>query len=123
MSRVALASLACLGVFAAGCTKIPPEPLHIDRGKLTVYNQTPDDWTDVEIWLNRYFRVAVPSIAARSRFEVPLNAFVSGYAQRFDQRHTLIGSLRLAAKQPDGRPVELELRPAPSGLAVLGGKK
>jgi len=89
---------------------------------LTVDNRTSSDWQDVEIWINQYFRVAVPKIAAKSRFQVPLNAFVSGYAQRFDIRHAVIKDLRLAAKHPDGTPVALK-KDMRSGLAALGRKE
>lgn len=89
---------------------------------LTVDNRTSHDWKDVEIWINHYFRVAVPVIAAKSRFQVPLNAFVSGYAQRFDVRHAVIKDLRLTATQPDGTPVTIK-RDTRMGLEALGGKK
>lgn len=90
---------------------------------LTVNNQSANDWNNVEIWINRYFRVTVPKIAARSRFQVPLNAFVSGYAQRFDIKHILIKDLRLTAKQADGTPVDLKMDDRSTLSAALGGKK
>jgi hypothetical protein len=116
-----LSALTLVIVLAAGCVDIPADPLQLDGGILTVDNRTSEDWNDVEIWINRYFRVTVPKIAAGSRFQVPLNAFVSGYAQRFDHHRALIKDLRLTAKQPDGKPVLLE-KDFRSGLAALGGK-
>ena len=89
---------------------------------LTVDNRTSADWKDVEIWINRYYRVTVPTIAAESRFQVPLNAFVSGYAQRFDIRHAVIKDLRLTAKERDGTPITIT-RDSRVGLEALGGKK
>lgn len=101
---------------------IPPDPLQLDGGILTVDNRTSKDWTDVEIWINQYFRVAVPRIAAGSRFQVPLNAFVSGYSQRFDHHHAIIRDLRLTAKEPEGKPVTIK-KDFRSGLAALGSKQ
>lgn len=116
-----LSALTLVIVLAAGCVDIPADPLQLDSGILTVDNRTPEDWNDVEIWINQYFRVTVPKIAAGARFQAPLNAFVSGYAQRFDHHHALIKDLRLTAKQPDGKPVLLK-KDFRSGLAALGGK-
>ena len=120
--RALLPALALLAMAAGGCVDIPPDPLQLDRGILTVDNRSSEDWNDVEIWINQYYRVAVPKIAAGSRFQVPLDAFVSGYAQRFDVRHAVIKDLRLTAKQPDGKPVNIK-RDTRMGLEVLGDKK
>jgi hypothetical protein len=121
MSRALLAALAFTMVAIAGCVDIPPDPLQLDRGMLTVDNQTASDWNNVEIWINRYYRVTVPTIAAHARFQVPLDAFVSGYAQRFDIHKAVIKDLQLTAKQPDGTPVSIK-RDSTTGLAALGSK-
>jgi hypothetical protein len=121
MRRVFLAGLAVAIAALAGCVDIPPDPLQLDRGLLTVDNHTASDWNNVEIWINRYYRVAVPTIAARSRFQVPLDSFVSGYSQRFDIHHAVIKDLQLTAKEPDGTPVLIK-RESSTGLAALGSK-
>src|SRR5436309_2895659 len=120
--RRGLFALALMLVACASCVDIPPDPLQLDRGMLTVNNHTGEDWKDVEIWINQYFRVTAPTIAARSRFQVPLDSFVSGYSQRFDIHKSVINDLRLTAKQPDGTPVLIRKHSSP-GLAVLGGKQ
>ena len=122
MRRALLPVLGLLGIVAIACVNVPPDPLQLDRGMLTVDNRTRDDWKDVEIWINQYFRVTVPTIAAGSRFQVPLNAFVSGYAQRFDAARLGIKDLRLTAKQPDGKPVTLK-KDFGQGPGALGGKQ
>ena len=121
MRRVLLVGLAMAIAALAGCVDIPPDPLQLDRNLLTVDNHTSSDWNNVEIWINRYYRVAVPRIAARSRFQVPLDAFVSGYSQRFDIHHAVIKDLQLTAKEPDGTPVLIK-RESSTGLAALGSK-
>ena len=75
MRRALCLVLALVITASIGCVDIPPDPLQLDGGMLTVDNRTSSDWQDVEIWINQYFRVAVPKIAAKSRFQVPLNAF------------------------------------------------
>jgi hypothetical protein len=116
---------AVLAVAAGACRAEPtPEPLKLDGNMLTVDNRSTQDWTSVEIWLNRNHSVRVPAIAAGSRLQVPLDAFVAGFGQRFDYKRTQITDLRLKAKLPDGSPIELEHKFTEGGLAgALGGKR
>jgi hypothetical protein len=96
----------------------------LDGNVLTVDNRTARDWTNVEIWLNRSFRMTTSSIRAGSRFQVPLDGFVSGYFQRFDVHSMPVRDLTLTAKLPDGTPVELKKQFEEGGLAgALGGKR
>jgi len=124
MLRAFLAA-ALTAAIAAGCSKAPIDPLELDRGILTVSNTTPETWTNVEIWVNQQFRVTVPSIAAQSRFQVPLNSFVEGFGRRFEFSRMQIRDLRLIAKTSGGRPVELQKEFQKSGLGgiQLGGKQ
>lgn len=124
MLRALLRGLALLGIVAvAGCSRPLAEPLQLDRGMLTVDNQSASDWTNVEIWVNQYFRATAPSIAARGRFQVPLNAFVSGYGQRFDFPRMPVRDIRLSAKTVRGEAVDLKMKFEKGGLAgALGGK-
>ncbi len=120
------AAVVVLGacVLAAGCSKVSPEVLQLDRNILTVDNRTSNDWTNVEIWLNTYYRVTVRSIPALSRFQAPLDTFVAGFGQRFDYRRTQINDLRLNATLPDGKPIAIKKEFESRGLAdALGGRK
>ena len=117
-------AVALLSVAAARCSNPPPEPLQLERNKLTVLNTSKDEWTNVEIWLNRYFQAKVPSIAAGGRLDAPLDRFISGYGQPFDYHRIQVTELTLTAKRPDGTPVELKMKFQKPGLAgALGGKE
>jgi len=122
MRRALIPALALLVFATIRCSEIPPDPLQLNRSMLTVDNRTKDDWTGVEIWLNQYFRITVPKIAAGSRFQAPLSTFVSGYAQRFDASRLPVRDVRLTAKRPDGTTVELRRGAEKGGLAALGEK-
>jgi hypothetical protein len=120
--RCAMAA-ALVSVATAGCSRPAPEPMQLEGNILTVDNRTSRDWTNVEIWLNRSFRVTTPSIRAGGRFQVPLDAFVSGYLQRFNVHRMPINDLTLTATLPDGTPLELKKQFQAGGLAgALGGK-
>ena len=90
---------------ASACSSPPTEVLKLDHGKLTVNNQTNEEWRNVEIWVNNYYRAVTPSIAARGLFQVQLDSFISGYGQRFDYRRAQVKDLRNgvqeAVKLPD----------------------
>ena len=113
---------------ATGCSSKPAaDPLQLDGNMLTVDNRTSREWTNVEIWLNTYYRITTPSIPAGSRFQAPLDVFVAGFGQRFDFRRAQVKDLRLNAKLPDGQPLELKKQFEVGGLAGalgrIGGKK
>jgi hypothetical protein len=114
-----------LAVAFAGCRERPPiEPLKLDGNLLTVDNRSSSDWSNVEIWLNRNHSVRTASIPAGGRLQVPLDAFVAGFGQRFDYRRTQITDLRLKATLPDGTPLELTKAFEVGGLeGAFGGKR
>ncbi len=116
-------AIAWMSVSVACHSGPPPDPLALDGGILTVDNRTSNEWTNVEIWLNTYYRITASSIPAGGRLQAPLDVFVAGYGQRFDWHRTQIRDLRLTAKLPGGKPLELTKQFQASGLAgVLGGK-
>jgi hypothetical protein len=120
MLRRALIAFALIA--SAACSQHAPDPLQLDRNLLTVDNRSSSEWKDVEIWLNRYFRVTVKSIPAKSRFQAPLDTFVAGFGQRFNFHSMQVKDLRLTAKLPDGTPIELKKQFEAGGLAgVLRG--
>jgi hypothetical protein len=122
--RLSGCGIVMLALAAAGCNKPPVDPLALERNMLTVTNQTSTDWSNVEIWLNTYYRVTASSIPAGGRFQVPLDTFVAGFGQRFDFRRAQITDLRLTAKRPDGSPYELKKQFQKGGLAgALGGNR
>ena len=105
-----------------------PDPLVLDGTRLMVSNQTDEDWSDIEIWLNTYYRMTAPYIAAGSTFQTSLNSFVTGYGRRFELTKAPVTDVRLTAKRNDGSAIELKLQPVKTGLAgalegVAGGKK
>ena len=98
--------LTCVAALAAGCTKIPPEPLTLEGNLLTIDNRTKQEWSNVEVWLNTYYRITAKSIPPGGRLQAPLDMFVAGLGQRFDFRRAQIRDLRLTAKLPDGKRFE-----------------
>ena len=117
-------SFAAVSLLASGCRKETPiDPLTLDGNLLTVDNRSSRDWTDVDVSINRYFHVTTPRIAAGGRAQVTLDSFVGGFGRRFNYHQIQMTDLRLTAKLPDGKPLELKKEFTVGGLAgALGGK-
>lgn len=105
----------------SACSKKVVAPLQLDAGRLTVTNTTKDDWTKVEIWVNRQYRLTVESIPAGQQLQTPLSIFIEAYGRRFDFSRQQIKDLRLSAKTRNGDPVDVRLDLKGSGLAGLAG--
>ena len=125
MVRILLAVLAAAATGVVACsTEQARAPMQLEGNRLTVYNDTAGDWTNVEIWLNHHFRVTVPTIPPHAPLLAPLDVFVAGYGQRFNFKTMQITDLRLKGKHQNGEPFELQYDFQKSGLAgALSGFK
>ena len=110
---------AVLLAIVAGCSAPPVEPLKLDGNMLTVDNRSTEEWKNVEIWLNTYYRVKTDSIPAKGRFQAPLDTFVAGFGQRFQFRRMQVKELKLNATLPDGKPLEIKKQFSVGGLENL----
>lgn len=95
---------------------------------LTVDNRTPRGWTNVEVWLNTYYRGRMPPIPGGGRLQVPLDSFTTGFGQRFDFHRMQVKTLELHGTLPDGKPFELKKPFEVGGLTgalagAFGGKR
>jgi hypothetical protein len=109
-----------LAILAGACGKQPEiEPFRLEGSRLTVNNLSKDTWNDVQIQINRQYRVAVPQLLAGQRFDVTLDAFLDVYGNHFYYRRQQIKDVHLTAKGPGGAPVDTHMDFARSGLNGL----
>jgi hypothetical protein len=114
--------LPCLGLacLTLACASKPPvDPLQLEGSRLTVNNRTADSWNDVEIKINRQYRVVIPQILAGQRFDVSLEAFLDVYGNHFRYARQQVKDVHLSGKLPGGQPVDLTMDFARSGLDGL----
>jgi hypothetical protein len=105
---VSVSPVVLLLVLAAGCYKPPPEVMTLKGGTLTVANDTKQNWSNVEVWLNTHYRMQFRDIPAGGRMQSPLDFFVAGFGQHFNFNKQQVRDLRLTAKLPDGTPLEVK---------------
>ena len=79
----------------------------VEEHRMVVTNLTGAAWSDVEVWLNDYYRAQADALAPGQRLEVPLNVFVAGYGQRFDRRRQAVAGIEVTARGADGSRVAL----------------
>jgi hypothetical protein len=115
------AGLALAAVMWSGCSRKTVAPLQLDSNRLTVTNTTSQDWAQIEIWINRQYRLTVPSIPAGQQLQTPLSIFIEAYGRRFDFSRQQIKDLRLSAKNSSGEPVDIRMEFQGSGLSGLAG--
>jgi hypothetical protein len=100
----------------AACAEDPRPAMHLEGTRLTVYNDTEEEWRNVEIILNHHFRITPKDIPPDGIVQAPLDIFVAGYGQRFNFNTMQITDLRLKARRPNGEPIEIEYEFQKGGL-------
>ena len=116
-----VATLIVLTAAASACSTKIIEPLRLDGNRLIVNNRTTSNWNHVEILVNHYYRIVVPTILAGQRLDAPLDQFTEAYGRRFNFARQQINDVRLSATLPNGEPVDLRIDFHASGLAGLAG--
>jgi len=101
------------------CAKKPAiDQFRLEGNRLTVNNTTSDTWKDVEIKINRQYRVVVPEILAGQRFDASLDAFNDVYGNHFRYTHQQITDVHLVGTSK-GKPLDLTMEFKRSGLDGL----
>jgi len=120
----ALAFAVVVAIASSACYKAPEEPIKLEGNMVTVSNVSTQEWTHVEIWINQQFRMVTPSIPPGKRFQATLDTFVTGFGHRFNFKRMQVKDVRLMAKLPDGKPMELKMPLYAGGLeGAFGGKR
>jgi hypothetical protein len=118
-ARVAFALLISLPL-TISCSKAQQiETLHLEGKRLTINNRTENDWTDVQVVINRQYRIAAASITSGQRFDLSLDAFLDVYGNHFYYARTQIRDVHLTAKGAGSAPVDTHMDFHRSGLDGL----
>jgi hypothetical protein len=105
MKRLLLAGVVAL--LAAGC-RPALDPIRLNGRTLVVENQTKQDWRNVTVTVNSYYRVAAPSLAAGAELDTGLSSLVTGFGQRFNPVREGVHTVEVRATNASGQPVALD---------------
>ena len=125
-SRLALALLAGVSLIASCSNQPEPDPLQLQGSRLTVNNRTKDDWKEVQVVINRQYRIAAQEMVAGQRLDASLDAFLDAYGNHFYYQRQQIRDVHLTAKTKAGTPVDMHMdfhRGGLDGLADAMKKK
>ena len=102
----AVVAFALASLTTPACTEAP-EPIQVSAGQIVLQNQSGQEWSNVEIWLNNHYRVQYPLIEPGQRFFVSLDQFVAASGQRFDRKRQYPQGIEVTAKDSNGREIRL----------------
>ncbi len=79
----------------------------VEENRVVVTNLTGQRWSDIDVWLNTWYRAQAPALEPNQRLEIPLRVFVTGHGQHFDPRVRGPVGIELTARAADGSAVTL----------------
>jgi hypothetical protein len=105
--RQLVVAVGCVIALLTAC-RGKPEPIRVNGGHLVIENQTSQEWRDVVVTVNAYYRGGAPSLAPGGRLETALGNFTTGLGQRFDTNREPVRRVEVRAKNASGEPVALD---------------
>ena len=101
---IAIVTVVC------ACRSSDP-PIRVTRDALVVENHTREEWRDVTVTVNGYYRGTSKTLLPGGRLDANLGNFVTGLGQRFDKRRERVTRVEVRATDASGRPVTLDWTP------------
>jgi hypothetical protein len=105
--RYGVIAAACVSLASIASCRHAPDPIRVDRGRLVVENQTDQEWRDVTVTVNAYYRGGAQTLLPSGRLETPLTNFVTGLGQRFNVNRERVRRVEVRATTAAGQPVAL----------------
>ena len=76
-------------------------------------NQTAQEWRNVTVTVNAYYRGSARTLLPGARLEAPLGNFMTGLGQRFDVNRERVRHVEVRATTSAGQPVALDWTSGP----------
>ena len=106
------------------CAERTRPALNLDGNRLTIYNDTDEEWQDVEVFLNHHFRIQPKNIEPAGGRAGAARHLRRRLRPAVQLQTMQITDLRLKAKRPNGEPIEVRYEFSKGGLEdALGGFK
>ena len=83
-------------VWSVACSP-EPDPIAVDRDRISVLNRSSAEWRDLELRVNRYYMVKVASLARDGRFDAPIRRLQGGFGRYFDPTREQVRLVQVTA--------------------------
>ena len=102
-----LASTLLVTASLAPACRVAPDPITVARDRISLVNQTDEDWTGVQMRVNAYYLVEASSLGAHARLDVPIDRLQAGIGRYFDRKREQVRKVEVTAHTRSGAPVSL----------------
>jgi hypothetical protein len=106
LKRAWLAAVAGI-VLVLACGTEPP-PVRVSGRTLIVDNRSGQEWRDVTVTVNGYYRAGARTLAAGGTLNAGLSSLTTGFGQRFDPQRETVRTVEVRATDSVGQPVRLD---------------
>ncbi len=89
------------------CGRDTRRDIAVEEGRVVVTNLTGQRWSDIDVWLNTWYRAQAPALEPKQRLEIPLRVFVNGHGQHFEAHLRGPVGIEVTARAADGSAITL----------------
>ena len=83
------------------------EGIRVEENRVVVTNLGKSDWSNVEVWVNGWYRAQAPRVLAGQRLDVPFTAFAAGFDRRYNPARQPPFGVEVTARAADGTAIRL----------------
>jgi hypothetical protein len=99
---------ALIVVFLTSPRRLKEPPIRVEGPRLIVENQTGQEWRNVTVTVNAYYRGQAASLAPGGRLETRLGTFMTGLGQYFNPAREPVRTVQVRATDASGQPVAID---------------
>jgi hypothetical protein len=89
------------------CRKLPP-PIRVSGQTLIVENRSRQEWRNVTVTVNAYYRAGAPTLAAGGELDAGLSTLTTGFGQRFNPVRESVHTVEVRGTDAAGNPVSMD---------------
>lgn len=105
---IGLVVLAAVVVVVVTARRPAQPAIDVNGPTLTIENQTDQEWRNVTVTVNAYYRGGTSSLAPHGRLDVSLRTLMTGLGQYFNPARETVRTVQVRATDASGRAVSME---------------
>jgi hypothetical protein len=105
-ARIVTALIVAAATFALVACQPPPDPIVVQRHRVTINNPTDEPWHDVVVNVNGYYQVQTRELGPKGRLDAPVDRMQNAYGRFFDPKRERVREVKLTATTEGGGRIE-----------------